>query len=188
NVRFSTYAVWWIRQSISRAAINTGRTIRLPHRKEQLAKKIHAEKNVLSQDLKRAPTKTELSLHLGMSEKTMEELLAMTEGVSGFETSGTESSDTLNLLDRYEDYTYSPEKAFSAAMLREQTAAMLRLLSERERTVIEQRFEMNGRTRESLKKMGIEMNLSPETVRHIEKKALKTLQEEAEKGYLCMTA
>jgi len=188
NVRFSTYAVWWIRQSISRAIINTGRTIRLPHRKEQLVKKIHAEKNALSQSLKRAPTQSELSVRVGIPENTMQELLAMAEMVSGFDLAREENQETLSVLDTYEDYTYAPEKAFSHTVLREQTNAMLSQLGDRERCIIEQRFEINGKCRKSLKNMGKDMNLSPETVRHIEKKALQKLQIEAEKGYLCLTA
>jgi len=188
NVRFSTYAVWWIRQSISRAIINTGRTIRLPHRKEQLVRKIHAEKNALSQSLKRTPTQSELSIRLGIPENAIEELLAMSEMVSGLDLVREESQETLSVLDTYEDYTYAPEKAFSQAVFREQTNAMLSRLGDRERRVIEQRFEINGKCRKSLKSMGKDMNLSPETVRHIEKKALQKLQIEAEKGYLCLTA
>jgi RNA polymerase primary sigma factor len=192
NVRFSTYAVWWIRQAINRALINTGRTIRLPHRKEQLIKKIHAERNVLSQTLKRTPTLSELSTRLGLPEEKIEELLSLSAQVASFDPpvdyDEGELADSFGVLDTYEDFTYAPERAFDRVVLKEQTETLLSTLSDKERYVVEQRFELNGKSRKSLKKMGKDMNISPETVRLIEKRALKALQNEVEKGYLCLTA
>ncbi|HOV93576.1 MAG TPA: RNA polymerase sigma factor RpoD/SigA [Spirochaetales bacterium] len=192
NVRFSTYAVWWIRQAISRALINTGRTIRLPHRKEQLIKKIHAESNVLRQSLKRNPTRSELSVRVGLPESKLEELLSFSAQVMGLdfhaESEIDEVVEPFGVLDTYEDFSYAPERAFDQIILKEQAEALLLKLPEKERSVLEQRFEFNGKTRKSLKKMGKEMHISPETVRLIEKRALKALKNEAEKGYLCLTA
>lgn len=186
KVKFSTYAAWWIRQSIGRSLVNTGRAIRLPHRKEELIRKVQAEKSILSQALQHQPSSKEISAKLGISEEKLNEVLVFSEKVSGLESS-TEQ-DALNVLDVYEDYSYSPEKLFAECMAREQTAQLLSMLKERERDVINQRFEIGGRSRQSLKQMGTRMGLSPETVRHIEKRALKKLQEEATKGYLCLTA
>lgn len=186
KVRFSTYAAWWIRQAIGRSLINMERTIRLPHRKEELLRKIFAEKSVLSQELKRPPSESEISLKLGIPAKTLDDLLVFSEHIAGLESQVDE--DALSILDIHEDYTYSPEKLFAETMAKEQTVHLLNLLQDREREVIRQRFEMGGSAKKSLKQMGGEMGLSPETVRHIEKKALKKLQAEAAKGYLYMTA
>jgi len=186
KVKFSTYAAWWIRQSISRALVNTGRTIRLPHRKEELIRKVQAEKSIMSQTLNRQPTSREISARLGIPERKLNDVLMFSEKVGSFESQVDE--DTVDLLDMHEDLTYSPEKIFGEHMAREQTVQLLSVLQERERNVISQRFEIGGRSRQSLKQMGLEMKLSPETVRHIEKRALKKLQTEAAKGYLCMTA
>ena len=186
KVKFSTYAAWWIRQSISRSLVNTGRAIRLPHRKEELIRKVQAERSIMSQSLKRQPTSKEISAKLGIAEKKLDDVLVFSERVSSLETQVDQ--DTVNILDVYEDYTYSPEKIFSDHVAVQQTEQLLSLLKERERDVLSQRFEIGGRGRRSLKQMGGEMGLSPETVRHIEKRALKRLQEEAAKGYLCLTA
>jgi len=140
----------------------------------------------MSQSLKRQPTSKEISAKLGIAEKKLDDVLVFSERVSSLETQVDQ--DTVNLLDVYEDYTYSPEKIFSDHVAVQQTEQLLSLLKERERDVLSQRFEIGGRGRRSLKQMGGEMGLSPETVRHIEKRALKRLQEEAAKGYLCLTA
>jgi len=186
KVKFSTYAAWWIRQSIGRSLVNTGRAIRLPHRKEELIRKVQAEKSIMSQTLKRQPSSKEISAKLGIPEKKLNDVLIFSERVAGFESQADQ--DTVNVLDLYEDYTYSPEKIFGEHIVREQTRQLLSILPAREKDVIRQRFEIEGHERRSLKQMGCEMGLSPETVRHIEKRALKRLQEEATKGYLCLTA
>ena len=186
KVKFSTYAAWWIRQSIGRSLINTERTIRLPHRKEELIRKVQAEKSIMSQTLKRQPSTKEISVKLGIPEKKLNDVLIFSERITGFESQVDQ--DTVSVLDFYEDYTYSPEKLFNQRVVKEQTTHILSLLQDREREVISQRFEIEGKERRSLKQMGGAMRLSPETVRHIEKRALKKLQTEAAKGYLCLIA
>ena len=186
NAKFSTYAAWWIRQAIGRSLVNTERTIRLPHRKEELIKKVQAEKSIMSQTLNRQPTAREISAKLGISEKKLDDVLVFAERVSGFEAQGDQ--DSISILDVYEDYTYAPERLFGEAIAHEQAARFLSNLQPRERNVINQRFGIGGRDRRSLKQMGSEMRLSPETVRHIEKRALKKMHAEAEKAYLCLSA
>ncbi|TXT43203.1 MAG: RNA polymerase primary sigma factor [Spirochaetes bacterium] len=186
QVKFSTYAAWWIRQSISRSLINTERTIRLPHRKEDLIKKIQAERSILSQRLQRQPTTREISERLGVEEKKLQDVMQFSEHVGSFET--TVDHDTVSLLDMIEDYSYAPERIFEDIEIREETKKLLDTLKERERFVVQQRFEIDGGKWKSLKRMGIFMGLSPETIRHIEKKALSKLRLAAEKHLLCVPA
>lgn len=186
NVKFSTYAAWWIRQAISRALVNTERAIRLPHRKEELIKKAQAERSSLSQTLKRQPTTQEISEKLGVEKDMLEDVLRFAEQVGSFEPAADQ--DLPGVLDLFEDFTYSPERAFDAMVVKEQTRHLLSLLQERERAVLSSRFELEGQGRLSLKRMGGRMGLSPETVRHIEKRALQKLKDEASKGYLCLSA
>ncbi|HAP54587.1 MAG TPA: RNA polymerase subunit sigma-70, partial [Spirochaetaceae bacterium] len=186
KVKFSTYAAWWIRQAIGRSLVNTGRAIRLPHRKEELIRKIQAEKSIMSQTLQRQPSSSEISEKLGICEKKLNDILMFAERISGFDAQAEQES--FSILDLYEDYTYSPETLFDQAMLGEQTTRLLSVLKERERFVINHRFELGGRKRQSLKRMGGSMGLSPETVRHIEKRALQRLHAEASKGYLYLSA
>ncbi len=186
NVRFSTYASWWIRQSISRSVINTGRAIRLPHRKEAMVKKIQAVKSVMSQELKREPYPEEVAARIGIEIKDMEQILVLTERVFNLENQVEE--EELSILEKYEDYSFSPERLFERALIKQQTACILAELKERERFVVSRRFELEGQKRPSLKQMGMEMGLSPETVRHIEKRALQKLKAEAERSLLFLTA
>jgi len=186
RVKFSTYAAWWIRQSISRSLVNTERTIRLPHRKEDLIRKAQAERSMLSQSLKRQPTTREISDRLGIDRKQLDDVLFFAEKIGSFEAAPDQ--DGPGLIDLYEDFTYSPERVFGTLVIKEQSRHLLSLLQERERAVLNERFELEGSGRASLKKMGGKMGLSPETVRHIEKRALKKLQAEASKGYLCLSA
>ncbi|MEW6548664.1 MAG: RNA polymerase sigma factor RpoD/SigA [Spirochaetota bacterium] len=186
KVKFSTYAAWWIRQSISRSLINTERTIRLPHRKEDLIKKIQAEKSILSQRLHRAPTTREISIHLGVEERKLQDVMQFSEHVGGLES--TVDHDTVSLLDTIEDYSYAPDRIFEDIEIREETKKLLATLKDRERFVVQQRFELDGVPRKSLKHMGSFMGLSPETIRHIEKKALSKLRRAAERNFLCVPA
>lgn len=186
NVRFSTYASWWIRQSISRSVINTGRAIRLPHRKEAMIKKIQAVKSVMSQELKREPYPEEVAARAGIEIKDMKQILVFTERVFNLENQVEE--EELSILEKYEDYSFSPERLFEKALIKQQTLCILAELKERERFVVSRRFELEGQERSSLKQMGMEMGLSPETVRHIEKRALQKLKKEAERNLLFLTA
>ena len=186
KVRFSTYAVWWIRQSITRSLINTGRTIRLPHRKEEMLKKLQATTSILSQRLQRAPTSCQLSEALGIPVSSVDKLLGYSENVAKLEI--VSDKDSVSVLDMYEDYTFSPEVVFQKTVLKEQTMRLLEVLKENEKKVIFERFELSGSEKKSLKQVGKEMGLSPETIRHLEKKAIGKLRGEAAKGYLCMTA
>ena len=186
QVKFSTYAAWWIRQSISRSLVNTERTIRLPHRKEDLIRRAQAERSILSQSLKRQPTTKEISDKLGVGQKQLDDILFFAEKIGSFEAAPDQEAP--GLIDLYEDFTYSPERVFGDSIIKEQSHHLLSLLKDRERAVLSERFELEGASRVSLKQMGGRMGLSPETVRHIEKRALKKLQAEASKGYLCLSA
>jgi RNA polymerase primary sigma factor len=80
NVRFSTYAGWWIRQAISRYLVNKRRAIRMPHRKEELLRKIQQVYHPLAQTLMREPRSDEIAKEIGASKKDVEYILSMTKG------------------------------------------------------------------------------------------------------------
>ena len=177
NVRFSTYAAWWIRQSIMRALVNTGRIIRLPHRKEELLKHIQASIGIMSQKLKRNPTTAELASELNLPEAELNELRSMAGTPSTLERDNEEEG---SLLEVYEDFSYSPEVEFEKAYLREETEKLLMELEAKERDILATRFELFGRARKTLKQMGAELGISPETVRQAEKRAVSKLRHVAE--------
>ncbi|QQO09315.1 sigma-70 family RNA polymerase sigma factor [Breznakiella homolactica] len=179
KVRFSTYANWWIKQSISRALSNKRRVIRLPYRKEEILRKIQKTYHSLSQTLMHQPSTEEISAEIGIPVSEIDQILSMTNGLVSLEMDlGDE--DAGSLMEVYEDYTYSPERALMKKSARDDTMRFLSGLKERERRILMYRFQLNGHERHTLKKIGDKMGISPETVRQIEMKALRKMKCDAE--------
>jgi RNA polymerase primary sigma factor len=177
NVRFSTYASWWIKQAITRALVNSRRAIRLPHRKEELLKRIQRTYSILTQILQREPTAGEIAKELRVSEESVGDVIGMAATLVSLENDDGEDSGSI--IDIYEDYSYSPDADLLKSCSRDETLEMLQLLLEKERRILMYRFEFLGGKRHTLKSIGIELGISPETVRQIEKRALRKLKENA---------
>jgi RNA polymerase primary sigma factor len=178
NVRFSTYASWWIRQAITRALVNSRRAIRLPHRKEELLKRIQRTYSILTQMYQREPTVGEIAQELRVSEEAVVDVIGMAASLVSLENdNGSEESGSI--IDVYEDYSYSPDGELMRSCSREETLEMLELLLEKEKRILMYRFEFLGGKRHTLKSIGNELGISPETVRQIEKRALRKLKENA---------
>ncbi|HUZ17258.1 MAG TPA: RNA polymerase sigma factor RpoD/SigA [Spirochaetia bacterium] len=178
NVRFSTYAAWWIKQSISRALSNKRRTIRLPHRKEEALKKIQRTYFTLSQQLSRKPSVGEIAAELRMKEDEVVSILCVSGTVASLDCEINSESSTL--MDLCEDNSYNPDKELFEKNIREETLRFLEHLVEKERQILLYRFAFYGGKRYTLKRIGEEMGISPETVRQIEMRAIKKLREHSE--------
>jgi RNA polymerase primary sigma factor len=178
HVRFSTYASWWIKQAIVRALSNKRRTIRLPHRKEEKLRKINKAYNALSQELKRAPNIEEIAEELGLKKREVETIVQLSNAVVSLDGPTQEDSGTLQ--DVIEDNSYIPERDLLRENLRERTLKFLETLLEKEKQILLYRFAFYGGKKYTLKKIGDEMGISPETVRQIEIRALRKLKENAE--------
>jgi len=178
NVRFSTYASWWIKQAIVRALSNKRRTIRLPHRKEEKLRKINKAYNALSQELKRTPNIEEIAEELGLKKREVETIVQLSNAVISLD--GPTQEDTGTLQDVIEDNSYIPERELLRENLRERTLKFLETLMEKEKQILLYRFAFYGGKKYTLKKIGDEMGISPETVRQIEIRALRKLKENAE--------
>ena len=175
NVRFSTYASWWIKQSIVRALVNKNRMIRLPHRKEESLRKMTsllAEASILKQ----APTLEQLceSLRLGK-----DEVLALLE-LAGTVTSLDKEigEDSVSLIDLVEDRSYQPENECFVREFQIETQRLHDSLQERERDDLLHRFAFIGDKKRTLKTIGEQMGLSAETVRQMELRALEKLRQQ----------
>jgi len=177
HVRFSTYASWWIKQSIVRALSNKRRVIRLPHRKEEKLRKINKAYNTLSQQLKRTPNNEEIAAELGLKEKEVETIVHLSTAVVSLD--GPTQEDGGTLQDLIEDRSYLPERQLMENSLRERTLSFLETLKEKEKQILLRRFAFFGGKKYTLKKIGDEMGISPETVRQIEIRALRKLREAA---------
>lgn len=178
QVRFSTYAAWWIRQSIVRALAKKQKAIRLPHRKNSLLKKVQRTYYQLSQETEHEPSSREIAEELGIDQVQVDQIMQMGNPVVSLDTEIGEDSSTL--MDLYEDKTYNPERNYMRQSLEEDTLRFLEHLKEREKQILLYRFSFYGGKKLTLKSIGQEMGISPETVRQIEMRALRKLKDHSE--------
>jgi len=177
QVRFSTYASWWIKQSITRALSNKRRSIRLPHRKEDALRKIQRAFNVLSQKLARRPSVEEVAIEVGMESTEVVEILNISHGPVSLDSEINSESGTLH--DVYEDYSYSPDSEVMKQVMHDETLKFLERLREKEKRILLYRFAFYGGKKYTLKRISDEMGISPETVRQIEMRAIRKLRQHA---------
>ncbi len=177
NVRFSTYASWWIKQAIMRAISNKRRTIRLPHRKEERLRKINRVYNSLYQTLMRKPSLTEIADEAEMPVDEVDTLLNAVNPTISFDKESRD--DALSLHEIYEDNSYTPDREFLKKCLRDETMHFLERLMDKERKILMYRFSFLSGKRYTLKNIGEKLGMSPETVRQIELKALRKLKKVA---------
>ena len=168
QLRFSTYAAFWIKQAITKSLEDKNRTIRLPRNKEEIFRKIQQSNHTLTQRYKRQPQTKEIAAEIGIPRETVEKLLGLTM---------PQESDS---IESEGDYTYNPEFALMKKSSREATFQVLDTLSDREKNIIIYRYQLNGGKRRSLRDIGDKMGLSTETVRQIEFQALRKLRDRAE--------
>jgi RNA polymerase primary sigma factor len=175
NVRFSTYASFWIKQSIARALSNKSRMIRLPHRKEEKLRKIAKASQRLSKVKGSIPDAGELSMETNIDEKEIRSIQSLPDRILSIESA--DENDNFSLKNVLEDTKYNPDYIVMRKYLKEKTSEMMNILTLKERKVILYRYSfMNGK-KYTLKDIGEELIISPETVRQIELKALKKIRE-----------
>ena len=174
EVRFSTYASWWIKQSIVRSLSNKKRVIRLPHRQEEKLRKINKVYNSLSQVHMREPTLVEIAKEVGIDAEEVASIINASGSVASLDA--TLSTDAGSLHDMIEDTSFDPSGELMRKTLREDTMRFLSGLQEKERQILLLRFSFASGKRYTLKKIGDELGISPETVRQIELRALKKLR------------
>ncbi len=180
NVRFSTYACWWIQQSITRAIANKRRLIRLPFRKEELAGRIRKTSSELYQRLSRFPTNAEIAAHLNIEEREVADLIRCSGAVSSLDLP-LDDEETGSLMDLVPDSTYNPEDVFMKKYTHEYMADILSGLKEGERDIVTKRYNLthDGSTY-TLKAIGVEYGVSAETIRQVELRALRKLKVRSE--------
>jgi RNA polymerase primary sigma factor len=187
NARFSTYATWWIRQSISRFLANKRRTIKLPSRKESSLKAIQHAYHELCQKYKRAPKCSEIAQSVGMSADEVEALMGMSGLVYSLE-SASNNEDRSSIIDTQEDYTYCPVKATMRVCSRKDTLKFLRQLKDKERRIILYRYQFIPNAPRTFQKIGEKLGISPEAVRQIELRALKKIRKNSDTLRECVYA
>ena len=174
--KFSTYATWWIRQAVTRAIADKGRTIRIPvHMVERLNTVIHAERQLLQQ-LGREPTPAEIAAELQCTPQEVRELQRIAQQPISLEKPVGEEEDSA-LADFVEDVAAaSPFEMASESLRRQNVVRVLAALPAREREVIEMRYGLRGGRSRTLEEVGCAFNITRERVRQIENRTLKKLQ------------
>ncbi len=174
--KFSTYATWWIRQSITRALADQARTIRIPVHMVETGHKVSRASKQLLQELGREPTNEEIAERLGMPVERVIESIKVAQAPISLDTPVGEEEDS-RLGDFVEDTeTPTPVENASYTMLREQIAEVLHTLSPREEQVIRMRFGLSDGQPHTLEDVGAYFNITRERIRQIEAKAIRKLR------------
>ena len=174
--KFSTYATWWIRQAITRAIADQGRTIRIPvHMVETINRVIRTSREMV-QRLGREPSEKELAKEVQMEEQQIEKILRMAQEPVSLESPIGEEDDS-HLGDFIQDENMPvPAEAAAYTFMKEQVLEALETLNERERNVLLLRFGLlDGRSR-TLEEVGKDFHVTRERIRQIESKALRKLR------------
>jgi RNA polymerase primary sigma factor len=174
--KFSTYATWWIRQAVTRAIADHGRTIRIPvHMIETLNKFTRANRELIAK-LGREPSIQELAKRLGLSAAKVRELKKIAQEPISLETP-IGDGDESHLGDFLEDKTaVSPSERAIDRDLQKHTASLLKMLTPREESVIKMRFGLLDGKEHTLEEVGKSMSVTRERIRQIEGKTLRNLR------------
>lgn len=173
--RFSTYAYWWIRQAITRAIAEKGRTIRLPIHITEKLNKIKKAQRSLSQQLGRAPTASELAKELELTPRQVREYLERARLPLSLDLRVGDNQDT-ELGELLEDTGVSPEDFVTESCLSTDIERLMADLTPQQREVLSLRFGLQDGQALTLAKIGDRLNISRERVRQIEREALTKLR------------
>lgn len=174
--KFSTYATWWIRQSITRAIADQARTIRIPvHMVETINKLVRIQRQLV-QELGRDPLPDEIAEEMDLDVERVREIMKIAQEPVSLETPIGEEEDS-HLGDFIEDESaLAPAEAATFVMLREQLIEVLDTLSPREQKVLRLRFGLDDGRARTLEEVGKEFDVTRERIRQIEAKALRKLR------------
>lgn len=177
--KFSTYATWWIRQSITRAIADQARTIRVPVHMVETINKLNRISRQLLQEKGREPTEDEIAKAMGVTVQKVREVKKIAQDPISLETPIGEKEDS-HLGDFIEDQdAIAPDDATDTILLKEQIDDLLTNLTDRERQVLELRFGLRDGKPRTLEEVGNNFDVTRERIRQIEGKALAKLKKMA---------
>lgn len=174
--KFSTYATWWIRQSITRAIADQARTIRIPVHMVETINRVLRTSHSMVQKLGREPTTDEIADELKMPVSKVEEIIKISQEPVSLETPvGEEEDSHIGDFIRDDDAVQPAEEA-SYTLLREQLESVLKTLTPREEAVLRMRFGLADGKAHTLEEVGNQFDVTRERIRQIESKALRKLR------------
>lgn len=182
--KFSTYATWWIRQSVTRAVADQGRTIRVPVHMNDRIRRLYRALHQLEQKLGRSPTPEEIAEELNLPPQKVRWMLRVSQRPLSLEKPVGEESDS-ELGDFIEDQDIpAPSELASQHLLREEIENVLTALSPREARVLKLRFGLTDGRSYTLKEVGERFGVTRERIRQIEAEALQRLRHPNRSGRL----
>jgi RNA polymerase primary sigma factor len=181
--RFSTYATWWIRQAVTRALADQGRTIRLPGQVADHQRRVIKARRVLTQKLNREPTPAELATESGFPEKKVRDLLELVEDPVSLDTPVGDGESLYGDLIEDEN-AERPDDAASENLRSLELREALQQLNPRMRLVISHRFGLDGDPPRTLEQVSSQLGITRERVRQLESRALRELREQAPQLHL----
>jgi RNA polymerase primary sigma factor len=176
--KLSTYATWWIRQAVTRALADQGRTIRLPVHVAEQTRKVLRARRILAQKLNRDPEIPEIAKESGFTPERVQELLDLIEDPVSLETPVGDGESVYS--DLIEDTKSDrPDDATAKILRSRELAGALRRLSPRMRRVLALRFGLDGESPQTLEQVGLGLGITRERVRQLESRALRELRQAA---------
>ncbi len=173
--KLSTYATWWIRQAVTRALADQGRTIRLPVHVAEQVRRVQRARRVLAQRLNHEPTDLQIANEAGFTEKRVRELLDLVEEPISLETPVGDGESMYG--DLIEDtQTARPDAATAERLRHAELQAALDHLNPRMRHVLARRFGLDGCKPQTLEEVGLGLGITRERVRQVEARALRELR------------
>jgi len=173
--KLSTYATWWIRQAVTRALAEQGRTIRLPVHVAEQVRRVMRGRRVLAQKLNRDPTTDEIAAEAGFTPERVQELLELIQDPVSLETPVGDGESLYG--DMVEDTkTAGPDVETADRLRSTELAAALDRLNPRMRHVLAQRFGLDGQIPQTLEEVGAGLGITRERVRQLESRALRELR------------
>ncbi len=175
--RFSTYATWWIRQTIERAIMNQARTIRLPiHVVKEINVYLRAVRH-LAQSLDREPNSDDVARYLDRPIEDVEHMLRLNERISSVDVPSTPGADRTLLETIPDSSNPDPSVLIQNVDMQDKLDRLLDTLNEKQRAVVARRFGLRGQEIGTLEQVGSELGITRERVRQIQLQALSRLKE-----------
>ena len=176
--KFSTYATWWIRQAITRALADQGRTIRIPVHMVETLTRYNQIRRQLQQNLGREPLAEEVAEEMKESVEKIRQIMKISQETISLESPVSHNDEESSLGDFVEDKkNISPSQVAGRKLLRRRLKAVLKDLSPREQRILEMRFGLKNGSTHTLEEVGQKFGVTRERIRQIEGKALEKIRE-----------
>jgi len=173
--KLSTYATWWIRQAVTRALADQGRTIRLPVHVAEQVRRVQRSRRQLAQKLNRDPSPAEIAKDAGLTPERVQELFDLVEDPVSLETPvGDGESMVADLIE--DERSESPDGATAANAQSVELSAAIERLNPRMKHVVLRRFGLDGQPPQTLEEVGHDLGITRERVRQLETRALRELR------------